>query len=72
MGMKYEAFLIHLEPPSLDKLAALIYEHILSGESAVELELWALANEIRARLQKVATGLVAQPAKAPEPDWLSI
>lgn len=67
--MKYEAFTIYMEPWSLYELAARIRAGGDHPELVVDTELKNLANEIDARLQKLAFGIVP---KASEPDWLSL
>lgn len=82
--MLYEAFLIHLEPKTLSTLAEMIYANVPREDFVIETELMNLANEIRARLEKLTNGINPQhvcgtptascdtecAASAAEPDWL--
>lgn len=54
--MKYQPFLIHMEPATLHKLAAWIRDRS-DNDSPEEVELTALACEIEARLQHHARGI---------------
>jgi hypothetical protein len=71
MSNPYEAFLIHMEPKSLEALTQIIYANVPRGDEVILTELMNLANEIRARLEKLTNG-IAQPAPVavPKSDWL--
>lgn len=71
LAMTYEAFLIHLEPKTLAVLERIIWDQHwpTHDDFVVETELKNLANEIRARLEKLTNGIVEVKVEQ-EPDWL--
>lgn len=74
MSNPYEAFLIHMEPKSLAVLSEIIYANVPRGEEVILTELMNLANEIRARLEKLMNGIAQWPEASkpaqPRSDWL--
>lgn len=70
MSSKYEAFLIHMEPKTLAVLERLIWDRHEHEDFVIETELMNLANEIRARLEKLTLGIT--PVVQKEEDWLSL
>lgn len=68
----YESFQIDMEPRSLHELSARIRAGGNHEDFVVDTELKNLANEIDARLQKVAVGITKVEAPKQEEDWLSL
>lgn len=68
---QYEDFVISIEPKTMAVLAQLIWDQHKNEDFVIETELMNLANEMRARLEKITLGItVIAPAK--EEDWLSL
>lgn len=59
-----------MEPKTLAVLAALIWNNHHNADFVIETELMNLANEIRARLEKLTLGIT--PVVQKEEDWLSL
>lgn len=68
--MTYESFPVVMEPKSLHELSARILAGGKHPDPVVDAELLNFANEIDARMQKVAVGLT-KVEKAND-DWLTV
>jgi hypothetical protein len=66
--MKYESFPVVMETKSMHELSLRIRAGGDHKDFVIDTELKNLANEIDARLQKVAAGITVLK---PEEDWLS-